>query len=108
MDADLTFAEDVEACPKCSSSEFWEKKIYHFRKGDNKMTVKNVSIIGIRADFDEIEVDLCWDDDADNFGIIELRQDINSGVVRVISEHTGKEFVREVLNALLNNIEVID
>jgi len=83
-------------------------KIYHFRKGDNKMTVKNVSITGIRADFDEIAVDLCWDDDADYFGIIELRQDINSGVVRVISEHTGKEFVREVLNALLNNIEVID
>ncbi len=72
------------------------------------MTVKNVSITGIRADLDEIEVDLCWDDDANNFGIIELRQDITSGVVRVISEHTGKEFVREVLNALLNNIEVID
>lgn len=72
------------------------------------MTVKNVSITGIRADLDEIEVDLCWDDDANNFGIIELRQDIISGVVRVISEHTGKEFVREVLNALLNNIEVID
>ena len=27
MDADLTFAEDVEVCPKCGSSEFLENWI---------------------------------------------------------------------------------
>ena len=27
MDAELIFAEDVEACPKCGSSEFWENRI---------------------------------------------------------------------------------
>ena len=27
MDAELIFAEDVEVCPKCGSSEFWENRI---------------------------------------------------------------------------------
>jgi len=27
MDADLTFAEDVEVCPKCGSTIFWENWI---------------------------------------------------------------------------------
>ncbi len=27
MDAELIFAEDIEVCPKCGSSEFWENWI---------------------------------------------------------------------------------
>jgi len=27
MDAELIFAEDVEVCPKCGSSEFWENRM---------------------------------------------------------------------------------
>jgi predicted nucleic-acid-binding Zn-ribbon protein len=27
MDAEFIFAEDVEVCPKCGSSEFWENRI---------------------------------------------------------------------------------
>ena len=27
MDAELIFAEDIEVCPKCGSSEFWENRI---------------------------------------------------------------------------------
>ena len=27
MDAELIFAEEVEVCPKCGSTEFWENRI---------------------------------------------------------------------------------
>ena len=72
------------------------------------MTIEKVDILGVRADPDEMGFELGWEDDDGYFGIIEFSQDNDGGKIRVDSEHTSKEFVSEVLNALLNNIEVID
>ena len=72
------------------------------------MEIEIVDILGVRTDEDEIGFKLGWRDALGYFGQIEFTQDLDTGKIRVDSEHTGKEFVQTVLQALGEKSELDD